>query len=465
MSERLKIEHKIHVESSWRNYQRKLQRTAVLRHIIKASLKYTALLLFLLFIGHRMIGGLGKADSRTPESLVAANQSNAGASALHRKPLWDKKDIRTMLDSKFFTNLEDKSFTYSYKGQQLKVDTSLDLSLQRFVQKKMNRSTSRYIGIVAINPATGKILSMASYDKTDSSNNLNIDSKFPAASLFKIITAAAAAEKCGFAPQTKLSYNGRKHTLYKSQLKDRNNKYTNRITFQDAFAQSVNPVFGKIGVRYLDGKTLEKYAAAFGFNREIGFEIPLTTSVVSLTDEPYHWAEIASGFNRETRISPLHAALITATILNRGQLIEPSIIDKITNETGETLYQSQIKLINRVITPEASQVVNVLMEATIRSGTAKKIFRGYRKDKILSRLNIGGKTGSIDNKAHDVRFDWFSGFAEEKGGSQKIVLSILVGHEKYIGTRASHYARMIFKHYFQDYFGRQKATIDKEQRS
>jgi cell division protein FtsI/penicillin-binding protein 2 len=157
--------------------------------------------------------------------------------------------------------------------------------------------------------------------------------------------------------------------------------------------------------------------------------------------------------------------LITATILNRGQLIEPSIIDKITNETGETLYQSQIKLINRVITPEASQVVNVLMEATIRSGTAKKIFRGYRKDKILSRLNIGGKTGSIDNKAHDVRFDWFSGFAEEKGGSQKIVLSILVAHEKYIGTRASRYARMIFKHYFQDYFGRQKATIDKEQRS
>ncbi len=102
-----------------------------------------------------------------------------------------------------------------------------------------------------MDPKTGKVLSMVGFDKTDPSNNPCVDSRFPAASIFKIVTASAVVEKCGFQPGSKLSYNGRKHTLYKSQLKDRRNRYTNRITFRDSFAQSVNPVFGKIGAHYL----------------------------------------------------------------------------------------------------------------------------------------------------------------------------------------------------------------------
>ncbi len=36
--------------------------------------------------------------------------------------------------------------------------------------------------------------------------------------------------------------------------------------------------------------------------------------------------------------------------------------------------------------------------ATVRSGTSRKSFKGYRNDRILSKLNMGGKTGSIFNK-------------------------------------------------------------------
>jgi beta-lactamase class D len=67
-----------------------------------------------------------------------------------------------------------------------------------------------------------------------------------------------------------------------------------------------------------------------------------------------------------------------------------------------------------------------------------KIFITVHGFKILSKLNIGGKSGSIDNKAHDARYDWFVGFAEEKDG-----------HE-----RASHYARMAMKQYFRNYFAK-----------
>ena len=151
-------------------------------------------------------------------------------------------------------------------------------------------------------------------------------------------------------------------------------------------------------------------------------------------------------------MSPLHGAMMASAIINQGSIMEPTVVDQIINEKGKIIYRNRLVKINQAITPRASKVLNQLMAATIRSGTCKKSFRGYRKDKILSKLNIGGKTGSIDNKSHDARYDWFVGFAEEKDGPRKIALSVVVAHEKYIGLRASYYARISMKKYFRSYF-------------
>ena len=148
-----------------------------------------------------------------------------------------------------------------------------------------------------------------------------------------------------------------------------------------------------------------------------------------------------------------------SAILNQGTMIEPTIVDQIIDGTGRAIYRSHLVAMNQAVTSEASDVVNRLMRASIRSGTCSKIFRGYRTDHILSRLNIGGKTGSIDNRKHDARYDWFVGFAEEKEGSGKIVISVIVAHEKYIGIRASQYARMAIKQYFSDYFAENETDL------
>jgi beta-lactamase class D len=98
------------------------------------------------------------------------------------------------------------------------------------------------------------------------------------------------------------------------------------------------------------------------------------------------------------------------------------------------------------------------MKATIKFGTPKKAFRGHRTDKILSKLHIGGKTGSIYNKARNSRYDWFVGFAERKDAPNKLVISVLVAHDKYIGKRASSYARLAIKHYFRNDFIKNKKS-------
>jgi len=452
---RFKSEHKTLKRPGWRDYQARLKRPALITALAKRIIKYASFLTLILCIFYLIFHKVGI----TAFNPLPKESNCTSKEALSSKKTIDKNDVQALLDKKVFVNLKRKSFDLVVDGHKLSVNTSLDLSLQHYLQKKIDKSTSRYVGIVAMEPSTGRVLSMVSFDKTDPSNNPCIDNEFPAASIFKIVTAAAAIEKCDFNLSSKFSYNGRKYTLYKSQLKNKTNKYTNKITFKDSFAQSVNPVFGKIGAHYLGKSNLEEYALAFGFNRKINFEIPLAPSFISLSDDPYHWAEIASGFNHKTKISPIHGAVMTSAILNQGRMIEPTIVDQIIDGTGRTIYRSHLVAMNQAVTSEASDVVNRLMMAAIRSGTCSKMFRGCRTDHVLSKLNIGGKTGSIDTKKHDGRYDWFVGFAEEKEGSGKLVISIIVAHEKYIGIRASQYARMAIKQYFRDYFARNKTDI------
>jgi len=453
ISHRLKTEEAVIERPGWREYQEDLKWAATKKRLINKAIKLSTLVIVLLVSVYGIFGSFGgKSFSHLLANFYSSSHDNKVNARLNYGKLTDKSNVRALLKSTSFVNLKKKSFDFFSDDRKFRVDTSLDIDLQDFLLKKLNLDTSRYIGIVGMDPATGKVLSMVSFDKTDPSNNPCVDSRFPAASIFKIVAASAVVEKCGLNPGSKLSYNGRKHTLYKSQLKDRKNRYTNRITFRDSFAQSVNPVFGKIGALYLGKNTLEKYAEAFDFNKSIDFEIKIAPSSVYLSDEPYQWAEVACGFNNKTKITPLHGAMMASAIINQGSIMEPTVVEQIINEKGEIIYRNCLVTINQAITPRTSEILNNLMAATIRYGTCKKAFRGYRKDKILSKLNIGGKTGSIDNKSHNARYDWFVGFAEEKEGPRKIALAIIVAHEKYIGPRASYYARIAMKEYFSSYF-------------
>jgi len=437
---------------SWRSYQTSLNRSALHKRIFRKSVRYITLTLILAGGLYAILGGfIGVACHYKPAGKATVAGGDDSPSEQFLKPL-AKLQVQSLLENHDFTNLKRKTIGMVHKGQNLRIETSLEMPLQSFLLSRLNTATSRHIAIIAMKPLTGRVLAMVSFDKDDASNNLCLENRFPAASVFKIVTAAAAIEKHDFKPDTQMTYNGRKYTLYKSQLKEKRNRWTRKISLRDSFAQSINPVFGKLGALYLGKSDLSDYADAFGFNRNIDFELPLSPSSMTLSDDPYQWAEIASGFNRKTRISPLHGALMASAVINNGRLIEPSIVDRIKDEKGRTLYLGMPVTLSQAINADGADTIHLLMAETIKSGTSKKIFRGYNRDKILSRLNIGGKTGSIDNDSHEIRYDWFIGFAEEKNGSEKIVLSIVVGHEKYIGVRAGEYAKMAMKHYFKNYF-------------
>ena len=435
--------------TSWQDYQARFRRKKSLKtlsfRIRRGSLAIGGLLLVSLLVKVVGQGALPPGGETVSEKI-----SQAGDPV--DVPGIQKNDIQGWLSPTTVANLEKKTFELQVDQDHYFVNTSLDLSLQTSLLKRMRSSDAEQMALVALDPDDGRVLAMVGIDQDNLSSNPCFDNHFPAASVFKIVTAAAAIEECDFSLDTTLKYNGGKYTLYKSQLKNTVNRYTNSISFRDSFAQSVNPVFGKIGAQHLGHAFLVKYGEAFGFNGDIDFEVPLPSSVFDITEESYHLAEIACGFNRTTTLTPLHGALIAAAVLNDGRLPEPTMIEQIIDENGREIYRGRPAVAGEAMSPRASALLVNLMTRTVSSGTCRKTFQSASNDRVLSKLVIGGKTGSIDNREHTRRMDWFVGFAREKNGSEGIAVAVVVGHGKYIGTRAADFARHTFRDYFRVYF-------------
>jgi cell division protein FtsI/penicillin-binding protein 2 len=411
------------------------------RRLLAKGIGLAALALVALWIFLRDPEG-GQPPGAAPGAAQATVSSSSAA-------LLTKADLQDLLGGRPTAELLQKRYFLRWGDRKLAVESSIDEALQAYLSERLYEKTSRYIAIVVMEADTGRIVAMVGYDNRDRNGNPCLSSQFPAASIFKIVTAGAAIERCQLTSQSTLTYNGAKHTLYKSQIKDITNRYTHRTTLAASFAQSVNPVFGKLGRHCLGPEAILAYAEAFGFNQPIPFELPLTASQAPVTEDPYQWAEVASGFNRSTLISPLHGALIAAVPTNSGLLPAPTIVDRITGPEGQVLYRTAKSPPTRAVAPQTAQEMAQLMQETIRKGTARKIFRRRTKDPVLSQLVIGGKTGSIDNAGHDARFDWFVGFARHDRRQEAVAVSVVVAHEKFIGRRAGEYARMAMKEYFR----------------
>lgn len=367
-----------------------------------------------------------------------------------------KEKLFTILSKTDLSKTDKNIFLVNNQEEEFKISTSIDVPLQEYLlslisqMKQLTRGKPQRIAFVVMEPDTGKIIAMTGYDLDRPETNPCLESDYPAASIFKIVTAAAAVETLGYNPQTQLYFNGNKYTLYKRQVQSGNNKHSYQISFSSAFAESVNPVFGKIGKNSLGKETLESYANAFGFNQLVHSELPFVSGSFETNSNEFHLAELGSGYNYDTTISPVFGAMLISAVINKGQAMMPTLVNHVTDSNGNVIYNSEPATYKSAITPKTAETMMQIMQKTITTGTAKKSFRNASKDPVLSKLIMGGKTGSLNNREHTIKYDWFTGFGKEKNGDRKIAMAIVVGHGAYIGTKSSAYGNMILKQYFKN---------------
>ncbi len=334
--------------------------------------------------------------------------------------------------------------------ESLSVEYTIQNDIQSEIQKLFKRYRPDYGAFVAIDADTGEVLNLVSYSaKENEFGNLTLHGSFPAASVFKIVSAAAAVDSGKVSADTVIPYNGRNSTLYKRNvLHTRNNRWTRHLSLKEAFGRSVNTVFGKLGLFYLDPQHLKEYAKRFGFNRSIKSELQFDKGIAKIADsKEWSLAETASGFTRKNTMSPLQGALIAGSVVNDGKMMVPHIVRSIYNSEHELLFKNEKRVASISMTEDSAFELQKMMSETIESGTGRRIFRPFLRDRRFKNIEVGGKSGSLTGNEPKGKCDWFVGYAKFPENSRKIALAALTVNVKYWKVKSAYLARRFIEKY------------------
>lgn len=303
---------------------------------------------------------------------------------------------------------------------------SLDSSLINLGATYFKHYTPLYGAAVILQPRTGRVIALNSFQNPENNKNsvkelsgdLYANAKIPAASLAKLITATAAIEVASYSPRTLIDFNGDRHTLYSKQLQ-KNLKKKQSLMLREAFAYSVNPVFGRLGLFNLGANNIYSYAQRYGFNTEVPFELPIEQSYFKMPEGDVELAELASGFNETTTVSPILGALMAGAVSNKGVMIAPTLVDSIVDLASEEIvYERKAVLWRRAATEKTASQLIPLMEDVVKYGTATTAFKNIKNSARFDQFVYGGKTGSKDMSGYG-NADWFIGFLKDSTDANK----------------------------------------------
>ena len=364
------------------------------------------------------------------------------------------KDISSKVNELFLSYIsKGENASGVIKNKKIDVIYSLNISLQDYIRKLLQRYKTPYAAIAVIENRTGRVLALVGRDHSGKRNydEITISSTNPAASMFKIVTAASLFELGKIKPTSKVLFNGKGTTLYKSQLKNKKTRWTRKITFGHAFAFSNNVVFGRLAQKYLSGDYLEVMARKFGFNEKITHIVEPSLSKFYLPQSNYQLAEFGSGFNKYTTISPLHAAYMSYIISNGGIRKKIRVVDGVQLD-NKFIDLEDKKLVKRddfrVLSKDTISKLKEIMKDTVKKGTARGI-TSLMRGKLRKELLIGAKTGSITGGFPDGKREWVTAFAvpknDQSGGISIAVLNIL--HDRWY-IRSSYLAKKVIEYYY-----------------
>lgn len=377
-----------------------------------------------------------KVEAKVEAPIVKVPEKKAPSALAYIKAVGEKKWEYAELLDRYIVQYDKETY----------IVLTIRPSLQKQLEDIFKKYSTRIGASIIQDPSSGEILAMTSCHKNQplsiesdefKTEHWALKATFPVASIFKIITAAAGIESGKITPNSNFI------AWKKSYMK-----------VWKAFARSHNGVFGKIA-RKTGKAVLEKYMAAFGFNKTLFFDLQVGKSIASLPGNSVKMGQAAAGLNRDFLVSPMHVASIVSTILNRGKTMKPYLVDYVVRK-NKVIFRRKPFQIAQPIKSSTARDIYKMMYTTTAVGTGKKGFGGYRKCPDLAKI-CGGKTGTLTGASPHYLFTWFGGFTKATGRDMCIVT--LVGQKNHSGTKASSIAGQIAYELYMNRRGGQKDKV------
>ncbi len=312
--------------------------------------------------------------------------------------------------------------------------------------------------VVVLEPDTGKILAMVSKPDFDPNTigadwealvsdsqssvllNRATSGLYPPGSTFKILTALAylrehqdTYEQFQYECQGYMTQGDVTITCY-------NWIVHGTESLKTAFANSCNTAFASIGLE-LSNSAFRRLAETFLFNRDLPARIPAAGSVFSLREDSSVGEQMTTAIGQgDTLVTPLHMAMITATVANAGTMMRPYMISRVENTEGTVVESYSPEIYDELMTLEEAQALTDFMKETVNSGTGTALSgAGY---------SVAGKTGSAEYGSAEAggTHSWFVGFSNVD--DPDIVVAVIAED----GGTGSSTAVPIARHIFDQYY-------------
>lgn len=352
--------------------------------------------------------------------------------------------------------------------------TTLDVDLQKTAYDALGSNQG---AVVVLNPQTGEILSMVSkpdYDPnhiSDILNSLEASEKeqdmssgqsskknqdssteensilynratqglYPPGSTFKIFTLLEYLKEGNDPDSFSYSCNG-KMQEGEETIRCYGGHSHGKQNLSKSFSNSCNGAFATIGLTLDLNQFHSLLCDRLLFDQELPLDFAHRKSQFVLNETSTAGQVIQSSIGQgETLVSPMHMALIMASIANEGTLMKPYALAQVEDYNGNIQQTFEAESYGQLFSKEETELLLPYLRKVVTDGTGRAL--------NTDAYTAYGKTGSAEygnekGKSHG----WFTGFAEKDG--KKMVVSIIVED----GGSGSESAVPIAKALFNEYF-------------
>jgi peptidoglycan glycosyltransferase len=347
-------------------------------------------------------------------------------------------------DRLFFRNTLDMLTGKKQEGGN--VVTTLNAAAQKAAYNGLKRQGGKG-AVVALEPSTGKILSLASYPSYDPSsfagNSTTTDTKawtklqkknnpddpmlnralretYPPGSTFKVLTAAAALEDGLYTEPNQKTDTPLPWIMpgTTTPLKNEGNIPCKNATLRVALQYSCNTVFGKIGADLGNDKMLDM-AKKFGFTEEQFTPVRANASVFS-DDMNASQTALSSIGQFNTAATPLQMAMVASAVANDGKLMKPYMVEELQARSVDTIERTEPEELSQPMSPENAQKLQSMMETVVEEGTGSNA--------KIQGVTVGGKTGTAQHGENNSEnpYAWFISYAKGDDGSAPVAVAVVI---------------------------------------